>query len=136
MAAPLMMAASSLQSQRMTRAISSGLVQRVMASGSAPTRLAGVSMIPGSTALTVMPWRLSSRARTLVRLTTPALETAYAATFGAGTTAARDETLTMAPRPVRSRCGTAAWQAKVHGAQVEVHHVVPGGLVGLVERPA
>src|SRR6266540_667833 len=99
MAAPLMAEASSEVSQAMVAASWAGSTQREWSAVGMSRRLEGVSMTLGRTQLAVISpgcW-CSSRARLSVRVTTPALLTAYAAAPAEGWTAARDETLMMRP---------------------------------------
>ena len=55
-------------------AIADGATHFEKSASGISARLRGVSMIPGSTALTVTPWSLSSSARLSVSLCTPAFD--------------------------------------------------------------
>src|ERR671936_3103728 len=99
MAAPVIGAASSLHRNAITRAIAWGSTALAIRSGGYDSRLAGVSMSAGSTALTRTPSDLSSSARTSVSFTTPALATAYPAEPDPPMSAVRAETFTMEPAP-------------------------------------
>ncbi len=60
----------------MASASSAGFTQRLKSASGMSARLAGVSMMLGNRALTVMPRSLSSSARASVRRATPAFEAA------------------------------------------------------------
>jgi hypothetical protein len=61
----------------MTSASACGATHLVKSAWGMSARLAGVSMIDGSTALTVIPQPFTSSARLSVKRCTPALEAAY-----------------------------------------------------------
>src|SRR5882724_3912187 len=74
--APVVNRFSGLASQRIVAATSAGLLQRATTSGGLgiALRLAGVSMIDGTTALTRTPALFNSSASARVSATTPAFE--------------------------------------------------------------
>src|SRR5487761_736679 len=72
--APVTAAACSEARKPITAAIASGCTQREKSAFGMSARLRGVSMVPGSTALTVIPRSFSSAARLSVSLWTPALD--------------------------------------------------------------
>src|SRR5579862_5918506 len=76
----------------------SGVTQREKSAWGMALRFAGVSMVLGSTAFTVIPKSLVSAATFFTSATTADFATAYAANFGNGSTAARDPIATILPR--------------------------------------
>src|SRR5438105_7900473 len=99
--APVTAPAASLQRNAITLAICSGATALARSFSLIHSRLAGVSITAGTTALTRTPVPLSSVASTWVKASTPALATVYAADPPAMTSAAREPTLTIDPRPDR-----------------------------------
>src|SRR5580765_3420679 len=99
MAAPLIWLASSEARKSSVSAMDSGFVHVDGSVLGILARLAGVSMVLGSTPLTVTPDPLSSSASTLINATRLDLETIYAAAPGNGSTAAQAATCRMRPVP-------------------------------------
>ena len=84
---------------------------------------------PGWTLNTPMPWRLVSRARFSVSLTTAALDTEYADASGQRWTPAWLVMLMIRPRPAATMSGRTSWVAQHETAEVDVHRRPP--LVGV-----
>src|SRR5579872_503071 len=103
--APVLTRLSALASQRIVAAMSAGLLQRATTSGEEPIalRLAGVSMTDGTTALISTGVPLHSSASARVSATTPAFAIVYARVPPAGSSAAREATLTTRPGPLLKR---------------------------------
>src|SRR5439155_27213459 len=72
-------------------------------------RFAGVSMVLGRTAFTVIPLGRVSWASAWVRAITPALATVWAMKPPAGGTTAREATMTTRPYRARTMAGTTAF---------------------------
>src|ERR1043165_8562392 len=83
----------------MASAISAGFGHAAWSALGIAARLAGVSMIEGSTALTRMRSPASSAASACVIAATPALDATYAVMPGAGDRTGRAATLTIRPPP-------------------------------------
>src|SRR5579862_3802966 len=97
-AAPLTFAAASEQSHTINCAIDSGAIHVEKSAPAIAFRFAGVSMVLGKTALTVMPESFTSAAAFFTKATRAAFDTAYAENPGDASTAALDPTATIRPR--------------------------------------
>src|SRR5690606_34533580 len=104
--APVIAAAASDSRNTMTAASCAGCTQRPKSALGMSARLAGVSMMLGTTALTVMSRSLSSSASASVNRATPLLDAAYAPMPAPACAAAAAPMLTMRPPP--PRCASAA----------------------------
>src|SRR5260370_28994587 len=112
MTAPLMSAAASEASHSMSFAMDSDLTHFVKSAPGISLRFFGVSIMLVRTMLAVMPDFLPSAATFLTSATRAALDTAYAAKFGDGSTAKRDPMATMRPRPAAVMGRSAARMAQ------------------------
>src|SRR5581483_2467270 len=90
--------------------MASGMTQAPWSAFGIEARFEGVSMTLGNTTLAVTFVPCSSAANVWVRVTTPALDTAYALSPATGCTAVRLVTLTIRPQPPASMCGITARQ--------------------------
>src|SRR5205814_10015622 len=108
--APVTALAASLARNKMTSANSFGVTHFEKSALGMPARFAGVSMVDGSTALTVtLPF--NSAARASVRRCTPAFDAADGPMPEAACNAAIAPTLIMRPAPEAIKCGIADREA-------------------------
>src|SRR6266849_4515139 len=108
MAAPWMTLASSLQRNRMTRAISAGFGHLEKSAAGMALRLASVSIMLGRMEFTRMPLPFRSAASESSMATAADFAAAYAAAPAAWSNAAFAATFTMAPWPFVDMARTAA----------------------------